>query len=325
MLGIQLRAALLLSLLLPQLCTIAYGQTYPAKPIRYIIPFPPGGGADLVARSIAQKITENSGIQLLLDNRPGAGTIVAAELAARSAPDGYTIFHGANTSHAINPNLHAKLPYDPVKDFAPVTRLASFPNILVVHPSLPVRSVKVLVALARARPGQLNFASSGTGTPAQLAGVMFGGAAGIQMIHVPYKGSGPALTALMSGETQLMFGSLASTLPYVRNGRLRPIAVTSAQRSASIPEMPTIAESGYPGFEATTWHALFAPAGTPAAAITRLHAEFAKVLDSKDFKATMIKQGADAASSTPEALAAFLKSELALYAKLVKQAGMKPD
>ncbi|HSQ04154.1 MAG TPA: tripartite tricarboxylate transporter substrate binding protein, partial [Burkholderiales bacterium] len=285
----------------------------------------PGGGADLVARSIAHRITENSGIQFVLDNRPGAGTIVAAELAARSAPDGYTIFHGANTSHAINPNLHAKLPYDPIKDFAPVTKLASFPNILVVHPSLPVRTLKDFVVLARARPGELNFASSGTGTPAQLAGVMFGDAAHIKIVHVPYKGSGPALTALLSGETQLMFGSLASTLPYVRNNRLRPIAVTSARRSAAIPEMPTIAESGYTGFEAITWHALFVPAGTSPAVINRLHAEFSKALDAKDFKASMIKQGADAASSTPDELAAYVKSELALYAKLVKQAGMHAD
>jgi tripartite-type tricarboxylate transporter receptor subunit TctC len=303
----------------------AFAQPYPAKPIRYIIPFPPGGGADLGARSIAQKITENSGIQFLLDNRPGAGTIVASEIAARAAPDGYTIFHGANTSHAINPNLHAKLPYDPIRDFAPVTRLASFPNILVVHPSLPVRSVKDLVALARARPGQLNFGSSGTGTPAQLAGVMFNNAAGVTMVHVPYKGSTAALTAVMSGEMQLMFGSLASTLPYVRSGRLRPVAVTSLQRSAAIPEMPTIAEAGYRGFEAITWHALFVPAGTPAPIINRLHAEFSKAVDAKDFRATMIKQGADTASSTPEQLAAFVKSELALYAKLVKQAGMQPD
>jgi tripartite-type tricarboxylate transporter receptor subunit TctC len=303
----------------------AYGQSYPSKPIRYVLGFPPGGGADLIARPLAQKITENSGIQVVVDNRPGAGMIVASELVARSAPDGYTIFHGANTSHAINPNLHAKLPYDPVKDFAPVTKLASFPNLLVVHPSLPVRTVKDLVALARSRPGELNFCSSGTGTPAQLAGVMFNAAAGVKMVHVPYKGSGPALTALMSGETQLMFGSLASTLPHVRSGRVRAIAVTSAKRSAAVPEMPTISEAGYGGFEAITWHALFVPAGTPAPIINRLHSEFSKVLDAPDFKAMMIKQGADTQSSTPAELAAYVKSELALYAKIVKQAGMRPD
>jgi tripartite-type tricarboxylate transporter receptor subunit TctC len=194
-----------------------------------------------------------------------------------------------------------------------------------VHPSLPVRTVKDLVSLAKSRPGQLNFCSSGTGTPAQLAGVMFNEAAGVKIVHVPYKGSGPALTALVSGETQLMFGSLASTLPHVRSGRVRPIAVTSAQRSAAIPEMPTISEAGYRGFEAITWHALFAPAGTPKPIIDRLHAEFSKVLDSPDFKAMMIKQGADTQSSTPDQLAAYVKSELALYAKIVKQAGMRPD
>jgi tripartite-type tricarboxylate transporter receptor subunit TctC len=303
----------------------AHAQAYPARPVRYIVPFPPGGGADLIARSVAQKITEGGGMQFLIDNRPGAGTILAAELAARSAPDGYTIFHGANTSHAINPNLHVKLPYDPIRDFAPITRLASFPNIVVVHPSLPVRSLKALVALAKARPGQLNFSSSGNGTPAQLAGVMFNDAAGVDMVHIPYKGSAPALTALMSGETQLMFSSLASALPFVRSGRLRPLAVTSAQRSPAVPDMPTIAESGYPGFEAITWHGLFAPAGTPPAMVARLHSEFARVLDAKEFRTWMLNQGADAASSTPEEFAAFVKSELTLYAKIVRKAGMKAD
>jgi tripartite-type tricarboxylate transporter receptor subunit TctC len=311
--------------LMSQISPTAHAQAYPTKPIRYIVPFPPGGGSDLVARAVAQKLTETAGMQVFIDNRPGAGTIVGAEAAARSAPDGYTIFMGSNTTNAINPNLYPKLPYDTLKDFAPVTRLTSFPNVLVVHPSMPVRSVKELVAFAKARPGQLNFCSSGNGTPAQLAGVMFNEAAGVNIVHIPYKGSSPALTALMSGETQLMFGSLGSTLPFVKSGRLRALAVTSVKRSAAIPEMPTIAESGYPGFDAITWHGLLAPAGTPPAIIERLNGDVVKILRSNDFKNWLLAQGADAVPTTPEEFSAFMKSELALYATLVKKSGMKPD
>ena len=303
----------------------AAAQSWPSKPLRYIVPFPPGGGADLVARAVAQKLNEQAGLSVVVENRPGAGTIVGAEAAARSAPDGYTLFMGSNTTNAINPNLHPKLPYDTLKDFAPITRLSAFPNILVVHPSMPVKSVKDLIALGKARPGQLNYGSSGSGTPAQLAGVMFGDAAGVKMVHVPYKGSAPALAALIGGETQLMFASLGSSLTFIKSGRLRPLAVTSAKRSAAIPEMPTIAESGFPGFEAITWHGLMVPAGTPAPIVQRLNAETVKILRQPDFVAWLLSQGADATPSTPEEFTTFLKSELALYARLVKQSGMKPD
>ncbi len=303
----------------------AAAQSWPSKPLRYIVPFPPGGGADLVARAVAQKLNEQAGLSVVVENRPGAGTIVGAEAAARSAPDGYTLFMGSNTTNAINPNLHPKLPYDTLKDFAPVTRLSAFPNILVVHPSMPVKSVKDLITLGKARPGQLNYGSSGSGTPAQLAGVMFGDAAGVKMVHVPYKGSAPALAALIGGETQLMFASLGSSLTFIKSGRLRPLAVTSAKRSAAIPEMPTIAESGFPGFEAITWHGLMVPAGTPTPIVQRLNAETVKILRQPDFVAWLLSQGADATPSTPEEFTTFLKSELALYARLVKQSGMKPD
>ena len=306
-------------------CAAICAQTYPSKPIRFILPFPPGGGTDLVARAIAQKVAEPLGVQIIIDNRPGAGTILASELAAHAVPDGYTLYLGTNTAFAINPNLHARLPYDPVKDFVPVTRIVSLPNILVVHPSLPVTSVRALVALAKARPGQLNFGSSGSGTPAHLAGAMFNESAGVDMVHIPYKGSAAALTALISGETQLMFGSLTSTLPMVKNGRLRALAVTSLKPSAAVPAMPTIAASGYPGFEAITWNGLFAPAGTPPAIVSRLHAEFVKVIDAPQFKAWLLEQGAEAATTTPEELAAFLKSEMALYAGIVKKSGMRAD
>jgi len=289
------------------------------------VPFPPGGGQDLVVRALAPRMTEALGQTVIVDNRPGAATMVGAELAAKSPPDGYTVFNGSNTTLAINPNLYGKVPYDPVKDFTAVTQIASLPNLLVVHPSLPARTVKELAALARSRPGQLNYGSSGTGTPAQLAGVMFGDAAGVKLVHVPYRGSSQALTALISGETQTMFGSMTSTLPFVKSGRLRAIAVTGARRSLAAPDLPTVAEAGFPGFEAVTWYGLFVPAGTQAAIIARLNAEVVKILRAPDFRDWLVAQGADPVGSTPDELAAFVKTELVKYAKIVKDSGMRPD
>lgn len=303
----------------------AAAQTYPNKPIRYIIPFPPGGGQDLVGRALAPRLAEGFGQQVFIDNRPGGGTILGAELAARSAPDGYTIFMGSNTSLSINPVLHAKLPYDPLRDFAPVTRIAIAANMLVVHPSLPVRSVKEFAAFARERPDQLNYGSPGSGTPAHLAGVLFNDVAGVRLTHVPYKGSGAALTAIVSGEMQLMFGTLTSSLPFVRSQRLRALAVTSAKRSPVMPDLPAIAESGFPGYEAITWYGVMAPAGTPPAVINRLRSEFIKVLNNADFKSWLLNQGAEAAPSTPEELTAQIKRELAMYAPIIKKSGMKAD
>jgi tripartite-type tricarboxylate transporter receptor subunit TctC len=305
--------------------SVVQAQTFPTKPIRYIIPFAPGGGQDLVGRALAPRLAEGFGQQVLIDNRPGGGTILGAELAARAVPDGYTIFMASNTSMSINPNLHAKLPYDPIKDFAPITRIATAANMLVVHPSMPVRSVKELAAFAKARPDQLNYGSSGSGTPAHLAGVMFNEAASVKLVHVPYKGSSPALTAIVSGETQLMFATITSSLTFVRSQRLRALAVTSAQRSPTMPALPTIAESGFPGYEAITWYGVVAPAGTPPAVLNRLHSEFIKVLNNAEFKSWLLNQGAEAAPSTPEALAAQVKRELALYASIIKKSGMKAD
>jgi tripartite-type tricarboxylate transporter receptor subunit TctC len=312
-----------LALSLAASCALA--QSYPAKSIRYIVPFPPGGGQDLVVRALAPRMSEALGQTVVVDNRPGAATMVGAELAAKSPPDGYTVFNGSNTTLAINPNLYNKVPYDPLKDFVAVTQIASLPNLLVVHPSLPARTVKELATLARSRPGQLNYGSSGTGTPAQLAGVMFGDAAGVKLVHVPYRGSSQALTALISGETQMMFGSMTSTVPFVKSGRLRAIAVTGARRSLAAPDLPTVAEAAYPGFEAVTWYGLFVPAGTPAAIIARLNAEVVKILRAPDFRDWLVAQGADPVGSTPEELAAFVKAELAKYAKIVKDSGMRPD
>ena len=303
----------------------ACAQSYPSKPIRYIVPFPPGGGTDIVARALAPRLLEASGITLIIDNRGGGGTVVGAEMAAHAPPDGYTVFMGTNTSHAINPNLPAKLPYDAVRDFQPVTRLALVPYMITVHPSLPARNVKELVALAKARPAQLNFASSGNGTPGHLAGLMLNDAAGIDMTHIPYKGSAPALTAMVSGETQLIFSSLTSTLPLVKAGRLRPIAMSSVKRSPLMPSLATVAEAGYPGFEAITWFGLFLPAGAPAPVLAKLNAEFVKVLNIPEFKAWLAEQGAEAAPTTPEEFGAFVKAEIARYAPLVKKSGMKAD
>jgi len=296
----------------------AVAQTYPAKPIRYIIPFPPGGGQDLIGRALAPRLAEGFGQQVLIDNRPGGGTILGAELAARSAPDGHTIFMGSNTSLSINPNLHAKLPYDPVKDFAPITRIAIAANMLVVHPSLPVRSTRDFVALAKLRPEQLNYGSSGTGTPAHLAGVMFNEAAGVKLVHVPYKGSAPALTAIVSGEMQLMFGSLTSSLQYARSGRLRALAVTSAKRSPVMPELPTIAEAGYPGYEAITWYGVVAPAATPPTVLNRLHSEFTKALNAPEVREFIAREGGTPIGSTPEEFADFFKREAAQYEKAIR-------
>jgi tripartite-type tricarboxylate transporter receptor subunit TctC len=317
-----MRAAMVISSLI---ATAAFAQNYPAKPIRDIVPFPPGGGQDLVVRALAPRLGEALGQTVLVDNRPGAATMVGAELAAKSPPDGYTLFNGSNTTLSINPNLYAKVPYDPIKDFMPVTQIASLPNLLVVHPSLPVKTVKQLAALARSRPGQLNYGSSGTGTPAQLAGVMFGDAAQAKLVHVPYRGTSQALTALISGETQIMFGSMTATLPFAKSGRLRAIAVTSAGRSAAAPDLPTVAEGGFAGFEASTWYGLFVPAGTPTAIVSRLNAETVKILRIPEFRDWLVAQGADPAAGTPDELAAYVKAELLKYAKIIKDSGMRPE
>ena len=307
------------------LATLAAAQSYPSKPIRYIVPFPAGGGTDIVARALAPKLLETSGIQIVIDNRGGGGTVVGADIAAHSPPDGYTAFMGTNTSHAINPNLAVKLPYDAVRDFQPVTRIALIPYMLTVHPSLPAKNVKELIALAKARPDQLNFASSGNGTPGHLAGLMLNDAAGIRTTHVPYKGAAPAVTAMVSGETQFTFSSLTSTLPMVKAGRLRVIAMSSLKRSPLMPSMPTVAEAGYPGFEAITWYGVFLPAGAAPAIVGKLNSEIVRVLNLPDFKAWLAEQGAEAAPTTPDEFAAFIKAEIARYAPLVKKSGMKPD
>src|SRR5262249_11943673 len=252
----------------------AFAQSYPSKPIRLIVPFAAGGGNDNIARLVGKHLNESLGQPLVIDNRPGAGGVLGAELAAKSAPDGYTLFLGGVGSHAVNPNLIEKLPYDPIRDFAPVILLAQAPLILVVHPSVPARTFAEFVAYARKNPGKLNFASNGNGSSAQLAAVMFDSMAGAGMVHVPYKGLAPALTDLLSGQVQLMFSSVVAILPHIKAGKLRALAVTGEKRLASLPDVPTVAESGFPGFEASSWYGILAPARTSPEIGTRLNTEF---------------------------------------------------
>ena len=312
------------ALLALALSSPALAQQYPAKPVRMIVPFPAGGGVDIVARGLAPHLSERWKQQAIVDNRPGAGTVIGAELAARSPPDGYTLLL-ANTAHAINATLHKKLPFDPVKDFAQITLVATQPSVLVVHPSVPAKSVKDLIALAKAKPGALNYASSGNGTPPHLSAAMFSNMTGAQLTHVPYKGAAPALTDLLGGQVQLMFATIISVGPHLPSGRVRPIAVTSAKRSAALPNLPTVAEAGVPGFEATAWFMLLAPAKTPAALVDRIQRDAAEVLAKPEVKERFAKEGAETVGSTPAQALAFLRSEIARWGKVVAAANIQPE
>ena len=308
------------------LAPAAVGQpAFPTKPIRIVVPFPPGGTTDILARAAAQKMTEAWKEQAVVDNRPGAGGNIGAELVARSPADGYTLLMGTVGTHAINASLYAKMPYDHVKDFAPVILVAAVPNVLVVHPSLPVHSVAELIAYAKANPGKLNFASSGSGTSIHLAGELFKVMAGVQMTHVPYKGSAPAIADLVGGQVQLMFDNLPSALAQIKAGKLRALAVTSAQRAAALPDAPTIAESGLPGYEASSWFGLLAPAGAPADVVAKINGEIARWLASPEAKEKLSSQGAIAAGGTPEDFARHIAAETAKWQKVVRESGAKVD
>lgn len=305
--------------------TLCHAQSYPVKPVRMIVPYPPGGGTDTFARTLGAKLTEAFGQQVVMDNRPGAGGVIGADVAAKSAPDGYTLLIGQASNLAINPNLRSKLPYDPVRDFAPVSLIAGSPSLLVVHPSLPVRTVKDIVALARARPGAINYASAGNGTPGHLSAAYFTHIAKIDLVHVPYKGASPALMDVLAGHASLYFTSPVAAQPLVKAGRLRQIAVTSGTRFAPLPEVPTIAESGYPEIDLVSWWGLLTPAGVPREIITRLHAETVKAMNAPDLKQRLARQGAAVMTNTPEQFAAFIKSEIGKWGKIVKASGAKVD
>ena len=298
-------------------------QGYPSKPIRWIVTYPPGGPTDFVARAIGAKMSAAWGQQVVIDNRPGAAGIIGTELAARAVPDGYTLLFGTSAGLTINPALVSKLPYDPVRDFAPVSLLVINPQILVVNSGVPVNSVKELIAYAKSKPGQLNYASVGQGSPNQLGMELLKALAGIDMVHVPYKGTGPALTDLLGGQVQLMFNSMPLVLPLVKSGKLNGLAVGSRQRSPAAPAIPTVAEAGVPGFENVTWYGLFAPVKTPAEVVTKLNAQVVQILSDPEMARRLASQGAEPRSTTPDELARFMRVEFERWKKVIKAAGIK--
>jgi tripartite-type tricarboxylate transporter receptor subunit TctC len=304
----------------------AFAQSWPAKPVRIIVPYPPGGPVDVSARLLAPKLQEALGQPFLIENKPGAGGNIGADFVAKSAPDGYTIGMGAIATHAINPALMPNVPYDPVKDFRHLALVVQVPNVLVVNPELPARDVRELVAYARARPGKLDFASGSTGSTGHLAGELFKQMTGTYMVHIPYKGAPPAVADLLAGRVQLMFDNLASALPNVKAGKLRALAVTTLRRSPTVPELPTLDESGLKGFDMTTWWGLMGPAKMPADAAQRLSAEILKAMDAPDVKERLRAMGSETgAVRSPEQFTAFVEAERRLYARLVKQSGATPD
>ena len=304
----------------------AWAQAYPNHSIRLVVPFPPAGATDILARLVAQRLTETMGQSVVVDNRPGAAGNIGSDVVAKAPADGYTLLMCTVSTHAINPNLYSKVPFDHIKDFSPVILVATVPNVLVVNPSLPVYTVADLIKLAKSKPGTLNFASSGSGTSIHLSGELFKTMAGVDMTHVPYKGSAPAVTDLVAGQVQVMFDNLPSALPQIKAGKLRAVAVTSPKRAPALPDVPTIAESGLPGFEAISWFGVVAPAATPAAIVSKLNAEIDRWLQAPETKEQLLGQGAaEAAGGTPEQFAAFIRSETDKWAKVVKESGAKVD
>jgi tripartite-type tricarboxylate transporter receptor subunit TctC len=311
--------------LLAALVAGAQAQNYPTRPIRFIVPIAAGGGADLVARVIAERLSRNLGQQVVVENRAGGGTVIGAELVARSPADGYTWLLGTATSHAINASLVKKLPYDPVKDFAPIALVAVLPQIIVIHPALPAANLTDFIALAKKRPGEILFGSPGNGSNNQLGAEMLNIVAGIKTLHVPYKGAGPAITDLLAGHLQFMFTTIPPALPQVKAGRLRALAVAGAKRSALLPELPTTAEQGARGVEAASWNGILLPAGAPRDIITRLHAEISVVMKQPEVIERLAGAGVEAAMMSPEEFAAYIESETARYAKVVKSSGARVD
>ena len=298
---------------------------FPSRPVRIIIPFPPGSGTDIVGRAIAQSLTESWQQSIVVDNRPGAGGTIAGELVARGNPDGYTLMLGNVSTLAIARSLYAKLGYDPLRDFAPITLITTSENVVVVHPSVPVDSIKALIAYAKAKPGLLTYGSAGNGTTSHLGGAMFSSMAGVQMTHVPYKGSGPALTDLLSGQLQLIFSSVPTALPHIKSGRLRPLAVTRVERSKTLPDLPTVHESGLRGFDISLWQGIVAPAGTPREIVMKLNQQIVANLKVADLRKKLAAQGLDPVGNTPEQFAAYIRSEVDKWAKVVKATGARPD
>jgi len=303
----------------------AAAQSYPVKSIRLVVPFPPASGADILARAVGTKLTGRWGQQVLVDSRPGASGVIAAEIVVKAPADGYTLMLGTSSSHAINVSLRQKLPYDPLRDFSPVSLVARVPMLVMAHPSLPVKNAKELIAFARARPGQLNFGTAGNGTTAHLAGELFKSMARVDIVHVPYRGSPQALLDAVSGQVSLVIAPTLTGLPQVNSGRLRALAVTTPRPSSIAPDVPTLAEAGLPGYEATLWYGLFAPAGTPREIVVRLSGEVVAILALADVRESLKQQGAEPAANSPEEFAAFVKSEIAKWAEVVKTSGARAE
>ena len=296
---------------------------YPTKPIRLVITYPPGGNTDLVGRAVAQKLTEAWGQQVVVDNRGGAGGVLGTLIAKQAAADGYTLLLGTSAGMVLNPLLMNKIPYDPYQDFAPVSLVIVLPQLLAVHPGLAARNIREFIALAKAKPGQLNFGSSGVGTPNHLGGEMLKAMAGINIVHVPYKGGAASIADLIGGQVQLVISSAPSVVPHVRSGRLRALAIGSAKRSPALPEVPTVAESGLPGYEYTTWYGIFAPAKTPEAIVKKMNAEIVRMLADPQMTQRFQSQGGDPASSTPAQLTAYMREEMARWTRVIKTAGIR--
>ncbi len=305
--------------------TSALAQAWPSRPLRIIVPFPPGGGTDIGTRIVGQKLQEALGQPVVIENRPGAAGIVGTEFTAKVAPDGYTLMMGNIGTHAINQSLYAKLPYDPVKDFAPVSQVALLPMFLLVNPAVPAKSMKELIDFARAKPGTLNYSSSGAGGMPHVAAALFASMAGIQMTHIPYKGGGPAVADLIGGQVQVSFATARESIGHVKSGKLRARGVSSAKRSAAMPELPTLAEAGLPGYESGSWISLFAPAGTPKDIVARLSDEAVKIVKMPDVRDKLLQQGADPVGGTSAELAATQQADIAKYARVLREAGVKQE
>ncbi|MDM0047145.1 tripartite tricarboxylate transporter substrate binding protein [Variovorax dokdonensis] len=303
----------------------AAADNFPSKPITIIVPFAAGGTTDILARIVGQALGADLGQSVVIDNRAGAGGNIGGQLAARSPADGYTLFMGTVGTHAINESLYKKMPFDPIKDFAPLSRVATVPNLLVANPAQPFKTVPELIAYAKANPGKVNFGSSGSGSSIHLSGELFKSMAKVDMVHIPYRGSAPAVNDLLGNQIAIMFDNMPSAIQHVRAGKLRPIAVTTAKRSPELPDVPTIAEAGVPGYEATSWFGLFAPAGTPAPIVAQLNKSLVKVLNQPEVKQKIAAQGGDVVAETPEQFAAFIKAETLKWSKVVKESGASVD
>jgi tripartite-type tricarboxylate transporter receptor subunit TctC len=321
----QRRIALLAASVLAAAAATAAAQPYPAKPIKMIVPFPPAGSTDISARAVAGKLGERLGQPVIIENKPGAGGNIGTDVAAKAAPDGYTLVVGTVGTHAINQSLYSKMPYDNVRDFAPVILLSTTPNVLVTQPAFAANSVADVIRMAKARPGELTFASSGSGTSIHLSGELFNSMAGTRMQHIPYKGSAPMLIDLISGTVNLAFDNLSSSMVHIRAGKLKALATTGSARSPALPGVPTVAEAGLAGYDSTSWNAVYAPAGTPKEIVERLNRELRAILESPETRKYFAEQGAEAGGGTPAELAAFTRAETAKWQKVVKESGAKVD